>query len=110
VARTNGEQPEVEPSARLGTPWEPIDRLREAARLLLEAVEIESGTHSELHRQCVEVWRRAEGEVKDSLLHADIANAFARLDRALDVLSRAPEIARRGELGLADLGALLEAM
>jgi hypothetical protein len=110
VAPSRVQSSEAEPSARLGTPWEPIDRLREAARLLLEAVEIESGRQSELHLQCEEVWRRAEEEAKDSILHADIKNAFARLDQALHVLSRAPEIARRAELGPADLGALLKAM
>lgn len=92
-----------------GSRWTPIDRLRETARRVLDAVERESGRQSPLYALCVEAWRRAEREALVSLLHADFTNAATLLDLAVHRMARGREVARRGELGLEELGALMRA-
>lgn len=90
--------------------WERIDRLRQEARQRLAAVESEAGRHSAFYRQCDAVWQRAEADAVLSLFYGDFENAAVQLDRALHVLTTAPEVARRAELGGTDLGALMRAL
>jgi hypothetical protein len=101
---------EGRPSSRQLARWVRIDKLRKAAGLSLEAIGAEFGQGSVIHRQCEAVWHRAEEGAVTSLLHADFENAATLLDRALDVLSRAPEVARRAELSADDLALLLGSM
>jgi hypothetical protein len=77
-------------------PWEHIDRLRDAARLLLEAVALESGQQSELLSRCRSLWQDAEREAAVSLLYSDFENAASRLHQALRALAQPGVVKREG--------------
>lgn len=98
------------PAGHLPARWERIDGLRQEARRRLAALESESGRQSAFYRQCEVVWERAEADAVLSLFYGDFENAAILLDRALHVLTTAPEVARRAELGGTDLGALMRAL
>ncbi len=83
------------PTSASQNPWKDIDRLREAARLLLEAVEAESGRQSELVSRCRSLWQDAEREAAVSLLYSDFEHAASRLHQALRALAR-PGVVERG--------------
>ncbi len=88
--------------------WSRIDEQRAAATRHLKAIEAEFGPEG-LHPLCSGVWARALAAAHVSILHGDGENAASILDRALTVLERAPELARRKELGPDDLEALVTA-
>jgi hypothetical protein len=92
---------ESAPTSARHSPWENIDRLREAARLLLKAVEVESGPQSALLTRCRSLWQNAEREAAVSLLYSDFKNAAVRLDQALRALTT-PGVVQRGGPGSDD--------
>jgi hypothetical protein len=86
--------------------WSRIDELRQEAAKRLRVLEAEFGPDG-LHLLCKAVWARALADAHVSILHGDRENAERLLDRALHVLEQAPALARRKELGLADIEALM---
>jgi hypothetical protein len=103
---TRTRAPAAPPTSR----WVKIDRLRESARRLLEAVEREFGRSSAFYGQCEGAWRRAEREAVVSIIHSDFKNAATLLDLAVHRLARGREVARRAELSPEDLAALLRVL
>jgi len=84
-----------------------IERLRGDAEGRLAWIADEFGATSLLARQCERVWLLAEGQAVLSLLNDDARNAQVILETALNLLERAPEVARRAELSAEELTSLM---